>query len=88
MIVELFYAPGCEKCAASLAKLKATGLETIAGLTWREVNVLDELDYAVELGVLTPPAVAIDRKLVFASLPTPEQLRGALLRQTGMAANT
>lgn len=86
MIVELFYAPGCEKCAASQIKLKAVALETIESLTWREVNVLDELDYAVELGVLTPPAVAIDQKLVFASLPTPEQLRGALLRQTGMAA--
>jgi thioredoxin len=83
MIVELFYSPGCARCAASQAELKAVALETIEGLTWREVNVLDELDYAVELGVLTPPAVAIDRELVFASLPTPTQLRRALLRQVG-----
>lgn len=83
MIVELFYSPGCAKCTASQAKLKAVALETIKGLTWREVNVAAELDYAVELGVLTPPAVAIDRELVFSSLPTPAQLRGALLRQIG-----
>ncbi len=86
MIVELFYAPGCAKCAASQAKLKAVALKTIEGLTWREVNVLDELDYAVELGVLTPPALAIDRELVFAFLPTRQQLRGALMRRTGQGS--
>ena len=44
----------------------------------REVNPVDELDYTVELGVLTLPAVAIDGKLVFTSLPTAEQLVAAV----------
>jgi hypothetical protein len=47
-------------------------------LDWRELNVLDELDYAVQLGVLTLPAVAIDGELVFTSLPTRRQLLAAL----------
>jgi len=44
-------------------------------VTWRDVNVLEELDYAVQLGVLTPPSMAIDGELVFAKLPTRAQLR-------------
>lgn len=86
MIVELFYSPGCDKCAAEQASLKAAALKAVDGLEWRELNVLDELDYAVELGVLTLPAIAIDRKLVFASLPTPERLREALIGRTARTA--
>lgn len=40
--------------------------------------MLDELDYAVSLGVLTLPALAIDGELVFTSLPTPSALSDAL----------
>lgn len=82
MKVELFYSPGCNECAAVQAKLKAVAQEAIEQLDWRELNVLDELDYAVELGVLTLPAIAIDGKLVFASLPTPQQLCNVLVEQT------
>lgn len=86
MIVELFYSPGCDKCAAGQASPKAAAPKAVEGLEWRELNILDELDYAVELGVLTLPAIAIDRKLVFASLPTPEQLREALIARTARTA--
>ena len=78
MKVELFQASGCTRCAASREALKATALQFSPDVTWREVDVVEELDYAVELGVLTLPAVAIDRELVFASLPTPQQLTRAM----------
>ena len=81
MKIELFYSPGCSQCAAAQASLKATAQQAIPGLEWCEVDVLDELDYAVELGVLTLPAIAVDGELVFSSLPTTEQLRGALIRR-------
>ena len=86
MIVELFYSPGCAKCAAGQASLKEAALRAVEGLQWRELNILGELDYAVELGVLTLPAIAIDGELVFASLPTPEQLREALIARTTRTA--
>jgi protein-disulfide isomerase len=41
--------------------------------------VLDQLDYAVELGVLTLPSIVIDGKLVFTSMPTATQLHAALI---------
>jgi len=77
--IELFYIPGCEKCATARAGLKATAENP--GVTWRELNALDELDYAVELGVLTLPAIAIDGEVVFSSLPTSGQLRRELAKR-------
>lgn len=81
MKVELFHSPGCSRCAAARDGLKAAAETAVAGLEWREVNVLDEMDYAVEHGVLSLPAVVVDGELVFSSLPTPRQLHAALIRR-------
>lgn len=83
MKVELFHTPGCEKCAEGKEALRATAEELIPDVAWRELNVLDELDYAVELGVLSLPAIAIDGKVVFATLPTCRQFRRELLKRIG-----
>jgi thioredoxin 1 len=84
MKIELFYTPGCEKCADAKDSLRATAEAEIPGVIWRELNVLDELDYAVELGVVTLPAIAINGEIVFSSLPTSRQLRRELTkRKTG-----
>jgi hypothetical protein len=45
--------------------------------------VLDEFDYAVEVGVLTLPSIAIDGEVLFSSLPTVPQLRRELIRRIG-----
>jgi hypothetical protein len=82
MKVELFYSPGCSQCAVVREDLKATAERTVAGIEWRELNVLEDLDYAVELGVLSLPAIAVDGELLFSSLPTPHQLRDALIRRS------
>ena len=81
MKVELFHAPGCSRCAAGREDLKAAAETTVTGIVWREVNVLDEMDYAIDHGVLALPAIVIDGELVFSSLPTPQQLRTALTRR-------
>lgn len=86
MKVELFYTPGCEKCGDSKDALRATAIEFMPDLVWRELNVLDEIDHAVELGVLTVPSIAIDGKVVFSSLPTCRQLRRELVKRSGKGA--
>ena len=86
MRVELIYAPGCDQCATASASLRAAAEEVVPALEWRELSVLDQFDYAVELGVLTLPAIAIDGKLVFSSLPTPRQLRKAVIAQAKRGA--
>jgi hypothetical protein len=74
MKIELFYTPGCDKCADSKEQLRAAAMKLVPDLVWRELNVLDKLDYAVEVGVLTLPAIVIDGEVVFSSLPTTRQL--------------
>lgn len=80
--VEVFSSPGCGKCAQAKTVLKAVaealGTDKVA---WREVNILEEMDYAVELGVISSPAIAIDGKLVFSSLPSADKLRAELSRR-------
>lgn len=79
--LELFYAAGCASCDAARDALKAAASQEATNLVWRDVNVLDELDYAVELGVLTLPAIAIDGELAFSSLPSPLELRSGIARR-------
>ncbi|RTZ75113.1 MAG: glutaredoxin [Gammaproteobacteria bacterium] len=82
--VEVFTSPGCSKCAHARKVLKAL-VEKLGGerIHWREVNILEELDYAVELGVLAAPAIAIDGDLVFTGMPRPAKLREYLLERLG-----
>lgn len=80
--VEVFSSPGCGKCAQAKSMLKAI-VEEIGQdrVTWRDINILEEIDYAVALGVVSSPAIAFDGKLVFSSLPSPEKLRIELGRR-------
>jgi thioredoxin 1 len=80
MIIDLFYAEGCSKCSSARTELRAKAEELIPDVIWHEINVLDEIDYAVEVGVLNLPAIAIDRKLVFSSLPSLEKFEKALIQ--------
>jgi len=82
ILIEAFSASGCAKCAQSRAALKAVvealGVERF---DWRDLDVLQEIDRAVALGVVSPPSLAIDGELVFPALPTPERLRDELMRR-------
>ena len=77
--VEVFSSPGCSKCGHAKDVLRKL-VEELGGdkIQWREVNILDELDHAIELGVMTTPSIAIDSELVFASLPSAKKLRTEL----------
>ncbi len=85
--IEVFSSPGCSRCGQVFDILQTITRELGAErIEWREVNVLDELDYAVELGVLSMPAIAIDGELVFKSHPSAGKLREAL--ETRLQAQT
>jgi glutaredoxin len=84
--VEVFSSPGCGKCGHAKALLQKLAGEIGTGsIQWREVNILEELDYAVALGVLSTPAIAIDGELVFGSLPSPAKLRAELTARLSAA---
>lgn len=65
--IELFYSPYCTRCTAARRRLRAL-LSGAArdDFTYRERNVLENLERAVELGVTATPALAIASKLVHA----------------------
>lgn len=80
--VEIFSSPGCGKCAQAKAVLKTVAEELGQDkISWREVNILEEMDYAVDLGVMSSPAIAIDGQLAFGSLPSAGKLRAELFRR-------
>ena len=82
ILIEAFSAPGCAKCAKTRDALRSVAEELDKGrFEWRDVNVLEEMDYAVELGVMSPPSLAIYREIVFPALPTPERLRAELMKR-------
>ncbi|MDE1988840.1 MAG: thioredoxin family protein [Betaproteobacteria bacterium] len=81
MRIELFQVPGCARCDSAKAELQC--IAETHGVEWSEVNALNELDRAVDLGVLTLPALVIDGVLAFAALPTPAALRQELKRREG-----
>ncbi|MFV2059690.1 MAG: thioredoxin family protein [Gammaproteobacteria bacterium] len=80
--IEVFSSPGCGKCGHAKDVLRKLVTELGEGLfQWREVNILEEMDHAVEIGVMSTPSIAINGKLVFSSLPTSKKLRVELERQ-------
>ncbi len=81
MKVELFQTAGCKSCAEARVTLKALAENAVQGVIWRDVDAAKELDYAVEVGVISLPAMAVDGQLVFSSLPTPAQLTRELRRR-------
>lgn len=77
--VEVFTAPGCGKCGKAKQVLETIVNEMGADkFEWREINILQEMDYAIELGVLSTPSIAINGELVFTALPSVKQLQQTL----------
>jgi len=86
--VEVFSSPGCGKCAQAKSTLKTIAEELGQDkITWRDVNILEEMDYAVELGVMSSPAIAIDGRLIFSSLPGAAKLRAELQKRLVQAGS-
>jgi len=82
--VEVFSSPGCSKCSHARELLKKIAIEKGEDcVRWREVNILEELDYAVSLGVLSTPAIAIDGQLIFSGLPSVRKLQSVLEARLG-----
>lgn len=79
VMVELFTSDSCPLCANAKARLVAAiddlGRERFELHTF---NVVEEIDHAVELGVLATPAIAIDGRLVHVGRLTVEKLKAVL----------
>ena len=81
MKVEVLHATGCAKCLGQLPSLQTAARQADPNVEWKELDIVQALDYAVELGVLKPPAVAIDGELAFSTLPTADALQAAMRKR-------
>lgn len=79
MKIEMFYTPGCSACVTQHDELRAAAQASVTDIEWHDVDVLDNIDHAVDLGVLTLPSIVIDGELTFTSMPTIAQFRKALI---------
>lgn len=78
MKVDVLYAPGCTVCNAGLPALREAARAADPDVEWCELDIVQSVEYAVALGMLKAPGVAIDGELVFATLPSPDELASAL----------
>lgn len=77
--VELFTSELCSRCAGA-RRLLSELVEELGAEQFdlHIVDVVRNLDHAVEVGVLTTPALALDGRLVCAPLPSRNGLRRLL----------
>ena len=80
--VDIFSSPGCGKCGHAKEVLRDL-VKELGEENLRNVNILEEIDYAVELGVLSTPSIAINGELIFKSLPSSSRLRETLIKLLG-----
>jgi thioredoxin 1 len=79
--LELFYSPYCSRCRKARQQVRALAAAWSAEhLQFRELDVLQELDRAVAVGVLQTPALAINGELIAGPVPSPRALE-TMLRQ-------
>ena len=82
--VEVLTTTACERCLHGLRLVESVLAEpAFVGVRWRRVDVVTEIDHAVELGCMAVPAIAIAGELVFSSLPSASRLRQVLRERLG-----
>lgn len=74
--LEIFVSPNCQNCDHTVQILQRLAVEFDDDhYQWRKVDVVDEIDYAVGLGVLATPSIAINGILIFTAAPSEKSLR-------------
>ena len=84
--MEVITSPGCRRCGHTVATVKKIAADIGDGLVeWRVVDVMEELDYAVALGVRATPSIIIDGKLAITGSPSEKALRQLIARRRAVA---
>ncbi len=77
--IELFTGTSCPACITMKDRLKTIINEfDQTRLFYRELDIVEEIDYAVKLGVLKTPAIALNGKLFSPSLLSMKALRNVI----------
>jgi len=77
--IEMLTSPGCANCPAVKKLLKELTAELKGDITVEEVDITVEPTRAVQYGVMSVPAVAINGILKFVGVPKREELKKAIM---------
>ena len=80
--IELFSSPACGKCDQVKKKLQKIADKSGGTVDFSIINILEQMDYALELGILSTPSIAINGKLEFIGLPPMDKLQQILDRES------
>ncbi len=77
--IELFSASTCNRCSEAKKRIQIL-IDELGDdrVEYRELDVLEELDYAVTMGILTTPSIVINGQLVFVGMPSLKQFNSEL----------
>lgn len=75
--VDFFFAGGCDRCAEARDALREAA-QSSGEVRWQEIDIAKEPNRAVDAGIVSTPAVAIDGQLVFPTMPSALELRKAI----------
>jgi len=79
VLVEIFANPHCKRCQKAKILVESIVREIAnKNLHWREVNVIEEIDYTIHLGIVATPAIAINGQREFTNLPSKEKLHNLI----------
>ena len=79
IVVEFFSASHCTRCSNAKKQLQELVTKInqeidAVEVIYREVDVVENIDYCVQLGVITTPSIAINSVLAFSKTPSKEAL--------------
>ncbi len=79
LTVELFTTSTCNRCQKARHMLQRVIAEIDSPkIVYHEVDIVADIDYAVQTGVLSASAIAVNGELLYASIPSEKKLRETL----------
>ena len=77
--LEVFCNPDCSRCERVWQQIHELSVEGLAGqIELRRLDITEEIDYAVALGVLQAPAIVIDGTLYSSGRASMKKLQSRL----------
>jgi len=74
--IEIFCAPNCNRCGRAVELVQDIISElNNSSIHWQKLNVVEEVDYAVSLGIRATPAIVINGQLEFTASPDKKMLK-------------
>ncbi|PCI63258.1 MAG: hypothetical protein COB35_01295 [Gammaproteobacteria bacterium] len=88
ILVEVFSAESCNRCFTAKQKIiklieqlnNENSQQNTTIITYHDVDVVENLDRAVALGILTTPSIVINDQLVYTNMPTMAELAAKLVQ--------